>query len=411
MTAGTGHLSANKEPVGVFGHAQDRFQTRARALIYARLALMAIGLLVLSVAQLRRGLGITLPGGAYFYLGLLLLHAASYLWIGRAKAHIVIFVSLCVDLLVLLYLIIASGGIHSPLMAVQLVFTMLFTLLFPRPLAIIPPVLTLPILATVTQVLGTQRMFADLLLVLWYTALNLTVVYVVVYLEARERAAFDEVLRLQRLQRHQALVTERTRIAREIHDGVGAALSGILLQAEYLAGEVVEEGLVEEVAELREAAIEGMDELRRAVSMLHTEFELSSAIPDYSQAFAQRHRLEVDVEVSGLEPSLSPEAQLALFRILQEALSNALRHSKAKKVMVSVVFERTHVTLTVVDDGKGFDPAEQTPGHYGLRSMRERSSRVGGEVSIDSSPGEGARIEARLPTLVMSNHDSEGDKE
>jgi two-component system sensor histidine kinase DegS len=381
----------------VFGHVQERFETRARALVYARLALMAIGLLVLGLPRLRNGLAITLPSGIYWYLGLLTSHVLSYLWVGRSYARTIIFSTLCVDLLALLYLIIASGGIHSPLMPAQLVFTMLFALLFPRPLAIIPPLLTLPVLATVAQILGTHRMPDDLLLVLWYSALNVTVVYVVVYLEGRERLAFAQVMELQRERRQAALDSQRTRIAREIHDGVGAALSGILLQAEYLGESVKDPEIVEEVREVREAAAEGMDELRRAVSILHREFALSSSVPDYLAAFGSRQRLEVSAEVSGTEPELAPEALLATFRILQEALANVARHAEANTVCVTLRFAEDEVVLTVADDGAGFVPDKVVRGHYGLRNMSERCAKVGGEVRIISTPGEGTTIEARVP--------------
>lgn len=381
----------------VFGHVQERFETRARALVYARLALMAIGLLVLTLPSLRQGLQVALPTGLYLYLGLLVSHVGSYLWVGRRYARFVNFTTLCIDLLALLYLIIASGGIKSALMPAQLVFTMLFALLFPRPLAIIPPLLTLPVLATVAQILGTHRMPDDLLLVLWYSALNITVVYVVVYLEGRERIAFQQVIELQRERGQQALASQRTRIAREIHDGVGAALSGILLQAEYLGERVEEAELLEEVRELREAAAEGMDELRRAVSILHQEFALSSSVPDYVRAFATRHRLEVKVDVRGREPELPPETQLALFRILQEALSNVARHAKARTVAVDLELSSEEVCLTVRDDGRGFVPETVFKGHYGLRNMSERGTKVGGEVRFISAPGEGATVEARVP--------------
>ena len=380
----------------------DRFATRARALVYARLALMAIGLVVLVMPGLRADLHLSLPSALTWYLSLLALHVGGYLWLGRRYAPGVIFATLCVDLLALLYLIIASGGIKSPLMPAQLMFTMLFALLFPRPLAIIPPLLTLPVLATVAQILGTQRMPDDLLLVLWYSALNVTVVYVVVYLEGRERVAFAQVMALQREQREAALSRQRTRLAREIHDGVGAALSGILLQAEYLADAITAPELKEEVVELREAAVEGMDELRRAVSILHREFSLSSSVPDYVRAVAARQHLDVSVEVEGREPDLPPEVQLAFFRILQEALSNAARHARAAQITVFLSYRPEEVLLRVSDDGEGFVPEAVYKGHYGLRNMMERAAKVGGEVQIRSVAGDGATVEARLPTAVVA---------
>lgn len=382
----------------VFHHVQERFATRARVLFYARLALMAIGLGVLVVPAWRLSLGIRLPEGAYWYLLVLGYQVASYLWVGRRYARAVIFASLCLDLLVNLYLVAATGGVKSPLMTTQLVFTMLFALLYPSPLAIIPPLLTLPLMAKIDQILGTQSLPGDLLLLLWYTALNITVVYVVVYLEGRERGAFQEVVRLQRQRREAALDSERTRIAREIHDSVGAALSGVMLQAEFLLGQVEGETVRAELEELRESASEGMEELRRAVSIMRHEFQLVPSVTDYLRAFGSRHHIETACEVEGMERDLDPERQLVVFRILQEALANVARHSAAGKAAVRLVFAERRVALAVSDDGKGFEAERGVAGHYGLRNMSERAAKAGGTVEIHSAPGQGTRIELELPT-------------
>jgi len=381
----------------VFLHVQERFATRARVLFYARLALMAIGLGVLVVPAWRTSLKVALPEGAYWYLLMLAYQAVSYVWVGRRRARVVIFATLCLDLLVNLYLVAATGGVKSPLMATQLIFTMLFALLYPSPLAIIPPLLILPVVAKIDQILGTQTLPGDLLLLLWYTALNIIVVYVVVYLEGRERGAFQEVMHLQRQRREVELEGERTRIAREIHDSVGAALSGVMLQAEYLLGQVEGEAVTKELQELRESASEGMEELRRAVSIMRHEFHLVTAVTEYLASFGPRHRIETACEVVGVEYDLDPQRQIVLFRILQEGLANVARHAAAGSVSVRLCFEETRVVLTLIDDGKGFQLAQEVAGHYGLRNMNERVNRVGGSVEIDSAPGRGTRIQVDLP--------------
>ena len=377
----------------LYGHARERFEVRAKALFYARLALMAIGLGVLVVPAWHTALNIALPWGVYVYLAVLAYHVLSYVWVGRRFARAVIFVTLCLDLLVLLYLVAATGGLQSPLMPAQLVYTMLFALLFPSPLYLIPPLLTLPVVAKLSQILGTHTLPGDLLLVLWYSALNVTVVYVTVYLEGRERASFREVVRLQQQQRRAALERERTRIAREIHDSVGASLSGVILQAEYLASRELEPELEAEVKELREAASEGMEELRRAVSMMRQEFQLGPAVSDYAAAFGQRHHLEARVTLSGVEPTdLDPQQQLGLFRIFQEALTNAARHAHAGQVEVELSFNQGALELVIRDDGQGFEPGQIPAGHYGLRNIQERADRLGGEAEIHSAPGEGTTV-------------------
>ena len=168
-------------------------------------------------------------------------------------------------------------------------------------------------------------------------------------------------------------------------------------------GEVEQGPLREEVSEIRDAAATGMAELRRAVSMLHDEFELATAIPDYVDAYAQRHHLAASCSVEGSEPRIAPERQLALFRILQEALSNVGRHANATRLTVQLRFGRAGIELSVADDGAGFVVDEVGGGHYGLRSMRERAERVGGSVDVTSAPGEGTRVAIAVPVDVAED--------
>ena len=379
----------------------ERFEARARALFYARLALMAIGLGVLLVPAWHQALNTALPMGVYFYLLILAYHVGSYLMVGRRWARPVVFITLCLDLLVLLYLVAGTGGLKSPLMPAQLVFTMLFALLFPSPLYLIPPLLTLPVMAKIDQILGTQTAPADLLVVLWYSALNVTVVYVMVYLEGRERQSFREVVRLQRQRRLAALEAERSRIAREIHDSVGAALSGVILQAEYLVSRVEDAKVRQEMEELRAAASEGMEELRRAVSLMRKDFQLAPALGDLVAAARQRHRLNVELECVGREPpDLDPERQLVIFRIAQEALTNVARHAGSPGAEVLLDFRTDRVVLEIRDQGRGFKPDAVPSGHYGLRNMEERAVRVGGTLDLRSSPGEGTRVRVEVPLEV-----------
>ena len=394
-------IKSRAEQQTIVGHVKERFEARARALVYARLTMMAIGLAVLAIPAWRQGFNIPFPQALFWYLGLLVCHVLGFLWVGKKHARPVIFTTLCIDLLVLVYLIVSSGGYDSPLMAAQVVYTVLFALIFPSPLAIVPPLLTLPMVAIVEQVLQRPTHWtSDLLLLLWYTAINVTMVYVVVYLEGREQTALREVFRLQRKRRKKELARQRTRIAREIHDGVGAALSGLLLQAEYLLGQIHTNTLASEMKELKDTATEGMDELRRAVSILHQEFELTTSVPDYVNSYGTRHHLNATAHVRGVEPQLEPEQQLTLFRILQESLSNVARHAQANSVSVVLDFGADTITLQVEDDGRGFDGSLKR-GHYGLRNMVDRAAKLGGHLEVTTratrKATNGTRITLRMP--------------
>jgi signal transduction histidine kinase len=393
-----------KEPDASGDFAQARFATRARALYYARLAFLTLGLGVLAVPGwrelfgLRSGSALLAATGVYFTM--LVYSVANAMVMDRPRAgRIVTFVTLCLDLLVIVYLIAATGGLGSPLLAAQLMFTTLFVILFPQPLALLPPLLCLPVVARVDQVLGTGAPASDLFTVLWYSAINLILIYAIVYLNQREEAQQRELNTLQQELRQMAVVEERNRLAREIHDGLGAALSSLIIQSEYLAGLAGgdPQALRRELAELKGAAEESIDELRRSLQMMREDFRLVPAVEDHCRTFGDRSKLAVDFRCQGQERPLSSEAALAIFRVLQEALTNAARHGQASCVQVLLAFEADRLALSVRDDGKGFDPGAPRPGHYGLDNMQERARKVAGQVVVDAAPGRGTAIALHIP--------------
>ena len=377
---------------------EQRFATRARALFYARLAFLAIGLAVLAVPALADSFGVSGTFAFVWYGVMLAYSSASFLAIGRPYVRVLTFTTLCLDLLAVVYLVAASGGLHSPLMPTQVVFTIFFALLFPKPLAILPPLLTLPVVARIQQILGVELMpVADLFLLLYYSALNFIVVYVIVYLNTRDESQTAEIVGLHHELRELAVVEERNRIAREIHDGLGANLSSVVLQADYLAEQTDDQVLLAEIGELKGTVEESIDELRRSVSMMRAGLALAPALEDLCSAFRERTGLTVAYESVGRERRVHPDGQLAVFRVLQEALNNVHKHAAARRIEVRVVFHDDRVELTVTDDGQGFDPAQSRVGHFGLVHMEERARRVGGALALTSAAGEGTELRLSVP--------------
>ncbi len=381
---------------------QDRFLARARALFYARMMFLTLGLLILAVPDWSRYFGLTGPFAFLGYFTMLLYSVANLLVINHARAgRYVTYVTLCFDLVIMVVLIAkptVGGGLQSPLLATQLLYTTLFAILFPKPLAILPPLLTLPVTTRLDLLLNRSVEAIDVLTLLWYSALNFIIVYVIVYLNEREAAAHREVLELQGDLKELAVVEERNRMAREIHDGLGASLSSLIIQSEYLLQIAPkEDGLRREIRELKSTAEESIEELRRNLSMMREDFELTQAVEDYVKTFSDRTQVPVRFQRSGFSEKLSPDAQLALFRVLQEALNNAARHADPREVEVRLMYDAGRVHLGVKDDGRGFDVRQRRPGHYGLLNMHERASRIGGELVIDSAPGAGAQITFSVP--------------
>jgi two-component system, NarL family, sensor histidine kinase DegS len=358
---------------------------------------------VLTVPTWSRTFGINSHVASFVFLVMLSYSVVNYLVVDHESfGRVVTFVTLCADLLVVIYLIGASGGLHSPLLATQLMYTMLFAMLFPSPLAIVPPLLTLPVLARIDQLISVPSpVLIDLLILFWIFTLNAVVVYVIVFLNQRDEAQARELRALQGERAQLAIAEERNRLAREIHDGLGASLSSLILQAEYSqqltrSAEKLPE-LKAELAELKSAAEESIEELRRSLRMMHEDFDLVPAVEEKCRTFGERAHLPVRFEKSGIEQHLDPETQLTIFRVLQESLNNVAKHAQASQVKVGLTFRDGALVLTVTDDGVGFAEVA-SPGHYGLVHLRERALRLNGEAAVTSAPGKGTVITLTLPT-------------
>lgn len=398
------HLTQNVSPAEAsVSWMQERFVARARALFYARMMFLTLGLLILALPEWSSYFGLKGPWAFAGYFFMLLYSVANYLVIDHPRAgKVLTYVTLCFDLLIMVVLIAkpqVGGGLQSPLLATQLLFTTLFAILFPKPMAIIPPLLALPITTRLDQLLNRSPTAVEMLTLLWYSALNFIIIYVVVYLNEREISAHREVVELQADLKELAVVEERNRLAREIHDGLGASLSSLIIQAEYLMQIAQDEKVRAEIAELKSSAEESIEELRRNLRMMREDFDISSALEEYVKTFRDRTQLEVTFFRSGIQERLSPDQALSLFRVLQECLSNAAKHARARSVEVRLAFDgdAKRVLLSVKDDGQGFDPEAKKAGHYGLINLRERAMKVGGQVIIDSAPGKGAHITFSIP--------------
>ncbi len=379
---------------------QERFVARARALFYARMMFLTLGLFILWVPAWAHYFGFRGVAPLAGYLTMLLYSVANYMVIDHPKAgRWVTYITLCFDLVIMVVLVAspAVGGLQSPLLATQLLFTTLFAILFPKPLAILPPLLALPITTRLDQILNRMPSTIELLTLLWYTALNFIIIYVIVYLNEREVSAHREVVALQGDLKELAVVEERNRLAREIHDGLGASLSSLIIQSEYLMQIAKDEALQREIKELKASAEESIEELRRSLRMMREDFDLASGLEEYVKTFRERTQLDATFAASGLACRLPPDAQLTLFRVLQECLTNVAKHAHAKSAQVQLQFSQDRVHLLVRDDGQGFDAKANRRGHYGLINMQERAAKLGGEVIIDSSAGGGTQISFSLP--------------
>ena len=212
-------------------------------------------------------------------------------------------------------------------------------------------------------------------------------------------------LRLQQLEARSAVLDERNRMAREIHDHLAQGFTGVLLQLEAAEARLGRmEGdpgpVLTRLGHARELAAASLQEARRSVMVLSPRkpegTDLLGALRILSDRLLAGTGIRVELEQTGEPRRLDSRLEEELLRMAQESLTNALRHGKAKWVRVTVQYRRKEVGLRIEDDGRGFDPAAGAAG-YGLRSIRETLKRLRGRIDIDSGPGRGTRITIILP--------------
>ncbi len=199
-----------------------------------------------------------------------------------------------------------------------------------------------------------------------------------------------------------AALMERQRLARELHDSVSQALYGIALGARTARtlldrdpGRLAEP--LDYVLSLAEA---GLTEMRALIFELRPEsLELEGlvvALTKQAASIQARHTIQVQTNLCA-EPELPLEGKEALYRIAQEALHNIVKHAQASHIDLQLAWHDHWLMLEVHDNGVGFDSTSSFPGHLGLRSMRERAMRLGGALEVESAPGYGTVIRAKIP--------------
>jgi signal transduction histidine kinase len=220
---------------------------------------------------------------------------------------------------------------------------------------------------------------------------------------AAHAAVAIENARLFERSRELSIAEERNRLARDLHDSVTQKLFGVVLTAEAAATLLDQEPGVarEQLQRLKQLAQDAMEELRSLIfelrpPALETE-GLATTLRKHVDVLRRAYRFEIGLQIVG-SPALPPGAEGDVFRIAQEALQNALRHSQAGRVDVRLDAGDGRLTLVVSDDGIGFEPAAPAlrSRRLGLTSMEERARAVGGTLEIDSAPGAGTTVRLQV---------------
>jgi signal transduction histidine kinase len=232
--------------------------------------------------------------------------------------------------------------------------------------------------------------------------------------ESAERKRLIEQLEetqssLAAAERQAGILQERQRLAHEIHDTLAQGFISILVQLEAadLALPEAEKAVRHRVQQARETARLSLAEARRLVQALRPEPLEGASLPEALQRVVERWKQENEVEiifsVTGNPCPLHPDVEVSLLRLMQEGLANVQRHAQAHRVTVTLSYMDDQIALDVQDDGVGFDPedlslsADQSHGGFGLQAMRERLAQLGGQLVIESAPGQGTTLAILIP--------------
>ena len=217
-----------------------------------------------------------------------------------------------------------------------------------------------------------------------------------VAVDLSERVSRDAVRRVVEAQE-----LERARLARELHDETGQALTSILLGLKPLEQAAETDETRTAIASVRELVVSTLQDVRRLAVELRPsaldDFGLVSAVERLAETFREQTGMQVDLEARLGEERLPSAVETALYRIVQEALTNIVKHAEATRVSILLTRKDGSALAVVEDDGLGFDPGAARDEGLGLVGMRERVALVGGRLRIESAAGAGATLVAEVP--------------
>ena len=307
------------------------------------------------------------------------------------------------DFLLCLLLVIYTNGLNSSFLLYSLTPIMTAALLFEEKIAI-GLAATASITLSVTHLALSQLTERFTWIMQGYN-LTLLIVYTLFCFVAAA-VPYRINLNIRRRIEREAIIEERRRIAREIHDGVAQSLSYLNLKTKSINDSVSSQNTVQaltDIGEIRKVVQDTYEDIRESIDQLSTEIRtlpITTALGNYIQEFSNNNAIPVKFTVPKSFTRLSPIAELQLLRITQEALTNVRRHSLANEVEVKLKNTSDAIEMMVRDNGQGFnlmDLANAPPGYHGLNIIKERAEGLGGSLNISTAPGKGAELIISLP--------------
>lgn len=246
----------------------------------------------------------------------------------------------------------------------------------------------------------------------WWTLRHTAVLAAIVALVGLAAIFWARMVSNQKRQKYQAILSERNRVARELHDTLEQGLAGISLQLEAVAGslEASPATALQSLEVARQMLRYSQEEARRSVMDLRSEAleirDLAGALTNLARQMTVGGSPRVDVHVEGPQRRLETAQEHHLLRIGLEALTNAVKHADATSIQLVLRFSPDATTLIVSDDGRGVFAESAAVGggsHFGLQGIRERVDKIGGTVEIESQPGAGTRMTVTVPVRQSSS--------
>jgi len=299
------------------------------------------------------------------------------------------------DIAICIFLVLSTGGLHSPFLPYSLAPVLTAALVADRKL-------TLGIAALFLAGVGFSHLAIPLTLpfamgpfFLYAMAVSLTAILpYLINANLRQRLHYQDVLR------------ERQRLSHEIHDGSAQTLAGLRWQAQLIRRRLAERGIeLDEVRQLESLAEKAHRDTRESLELLRAYTGNGSLLPylqEYLKHLSQDSGIDFRLDIEVDELHLGAPVELELLRICQEAVTNARKHAQAHYVEVKVKLVSNHLEVSIADDGCGFDAVAyyhdgvEAKGH-GLAVMRERAESIGGRFRIISMPGKGTEVQVEVP--------------
>ncbi|MFC1953040.1 sensor histidine kinase [Chloroflexota bacterium] len=300
-------------------------------------------------------------------------------------------------------LIVYTGGLNSAFLLYSLTPIMTAALLFEEKIA-----LSLAAIASISLSvthLAISQITNRIVWIMQGHNLTLLIVYTL-FCFVVASVPYRINLNIRRRIEREAIIEERRRIARELHDGLAQSLGYLNLKTKKVTDSVSSQNTVKAITELndiRKVVQDTYEDIRESIDQLSTEIRnvpIISAITNFTREFSNNNGIKVQFDVSRPFPQLSPVAELQLLRIVQEALTNVRRHAQATGIEIKLESGREAVEMIIKDNGQGFtldDLEYSPPGYHGINIVKERAEMLGGDLNISTAPGEGTALTVSLP--------------